>query len=71
LSEALTGARQLEKVTVHPFFEISHHSAGFKDLQPKEQFNQALIQYTVCGKYQELKDKYEFQDITPTLAKLK
>jgi polar amino acid transport system substrate-binding protein len=66
LSEKLTGINQLKNINIHPLFPVSRYSAGFKDLQLKEQFNSALRKFVADGDFQKLKRYYDIQDIIAT-----
>lgn len=63
-----TGHDQLDKITIHPLFEINRYSAGFKDVKLKQSFNLALKQYVANGRYNILKKRYNIQEITPVGA---
>lgn len=65
LAFELTGFNQFENVTVHPFFPLSPYSAGFKDMLLKANFNRSLGKYVSSGRYQALREKYNFKDIIP------
>ena len=58
LSTHLTGQSKLGDVTVHRLFPSSPYRAGFKDLELKQQFNQALNRFMTSDKYEWLVKKY-------------
>lgn len=58
LSESLTGESQLNNVTIHKLFPASSYRAGFKDLELKQQFNQALNTFMASDRYKWLVKKY-------------
>ena len=66
LSTKLTGINQLKNTTVHPLFPVSPYSAGFKDLELKDQFNSALRKFVADGDFQTLKRDYNIQDFITT-----
>ncbi len=65
LSKSLTGTEQTDKVAIHPLFPVNRYSAGFKQIELKHAFNQALRQYVAQGHYQKLTQRYNLQKVTP------
>ena len=63
LSEQLAGESQLDNVNVHMLFPASPYRAGFKDLELKQQFNQALNKFMASDKYNWLIRKYDLYQI--------
>lgn len=58
LSKSLTGESQLNNVNIHPLFPASPYRAGFKDMELKQQFNQALNTFMASDRYKWLIRKY-------------
>ena len=58
ISKSITGTSQLGNVDVHMLFPANPYRAGFKDLELKQQFNQALNTFMASEKYSWLVKKY-------------